>query len=208
VGSGRLGADVGGVITVGAGTAAAVVAMAPGGATRRSVGLAVAVPVAAVVALALLDLATGGNSHFTRTVLDAGSTGDLWDIVRRRYELAYKNLIKGLTPELTAMALLAIVYAVRNRAALFSTVRDSPAWHAALVAGVASSVAGALFNDSGPVLLLYGTVLLVFVTAYLRGDPRLVAQPPASGERPRRRSRRARKAPSAARETAPLTASD
>jgi hypothetical protein len=149
--------------------------MLPGGPTRRTVALAALAPVAALAALALLDLATGGNGHFTRTVLHAGGWGELWDIVRRRYSLAYHNLVSALTPFLTAIALLAVVYAVRNRAQLYATVRGLPAWHAALVGSLVGSLAGALFNDSGPLLLLFGTVMLAFVTLYLRGDPRLGA---------------------------------
>jgi hypothetical protein len=106
------------------------------------------------------------------------------------------------------MALLSIVYAVRNRSVLFASVRESPAWQAALIAGVASSVAGTLFNDSGPVLLLYGTVMLAFVTAYLRGDPRLAAPPPARGSRPRGRRREPAVAAPTERETARLAASE
>jgi hypothetical protein len=180
IGSARLGADVGGVITVGAATAAAVLVLLPGGPTRRAIVIAVFVPLGALVALALIDLATGGNGHFTRSVLKAGSWSDVWDTVRRRYDLAYKNLVKALTPVLTAMALLAIAYAVRNRATLYATVRGREVWHAVLIGGLASSVVGALFNDSGPILLLYGIVVLAFTTMYLRAEPRPVARGPAA----------------------------
>jgi hypothetical protein len=173
VGSGRLGADVGGVLTVGAGTAVAVLCMLPGGVTRRAVILAVAAPVAALGALAVLDLATGGDSHFTRTILQADSSSALLDVVQRRYELAFNVLKRGLMPFATGIAVLAIVYGVRYRSRIYVAVHEDPAWQAAMYGSLAAAIAGTLFNDSGPLLLLFGTFVLVVVSAYLRGDPDL-----------------------------------
>jgi hypothetical protein len=84
IGAGRLGADVGGVITVAAGAATAALLMLPGGLTGRALALAIAAPVLALGALAAIDLATGGDSHFTRTVLRADDSGALWDVLTRR----------------------------------------------------------------------------------------------------------------------------
>ncbi|MCW3013016.1 MAG: hypothetical protein JWO02_108 [Solirubrobacterales bacterium] len=173
VGSGRLGADVGGVLTIGAGTAVAVLCMLPGGVTRRALALAVATPVAALGALAVLDLTTGGNSHFTRTVLQADSSSALMDIVQRRYELAFNVLKRGLIPFATGIALLAIVYGLRYRRRVYVAINDDPAWRAAMYGSLAAAIAGTLFNDSGPLLLLFGTFVLVVVSAYVRGDPNL-----------------------------------
>ena len=92
VGAGQLGADVGGVITLGAGIAAMAVLMLPGTPSRRMIALALAAPFLAVAGLALLDLATGGNGHFTRTILHADSARALWDVVKRRYTLAFNVL--------------------------------------------------------------------------------------------------------------------
>ena len=175
VGSGRLGADVGGVITVGAGIAAATVLMLPGSPTRRTVLLAAAVPLGALVALAALDLATGGNGHFTRTVLQAEDAGSLWDVVTRRYTLAFNVLKTGAMPLITLVALLGAAYGVRYRERIFAPLGDSPSWHAALVGGLTASIVGALSNDSGPLLLAFGVFLLTCATAYIRGDPRLAA---------------------------------
>src|SRR3954454_7643568 len=61
IGSGRLGADVGGVITLGAGAAGAVLASLGGPLTRRRLIVAALVPVAAVLALVALDLVTAGG---------------------------------------------------------------------------------------------------------------------------------------------------
>ena len=173
VGSGRLGADVGGVLTIGAGAAVATLWMLPGGFTRRRVLIAVLVPALAVAALAAVDVLTGGNAHFTRTVLGSGGLDELWQTVQRRYDLAYAQLVNENMPYLTAGALLLSAYAIANRARLFANVADSPAWGAALAGGLTGSIVGALTNDSGPLLLVFGVFSLLFVTAYLRGDPRL-----------------------------------
>lgn len=175
VGSGRLGADVGGVITVGAGTAVAVLCMLPGGITRRAIALAVVAPAAALVGLAALDLTTGGDSHFTRTVLQADDSGAIVDIVQRRYELAFNVLKRGLMPFATGIAVLACVYGLRYRRRIYVAIHDDPAWQAAMYGGLAAAVAGALFNDSGPLLLLLGAFVLTMVSTYVRGDPALDA---------------------------------
>ena len=112
---GRLGADVGGVITIGAAAGAAAVMMLPGGLTRRSAAIAILAPVAGLALLAAVDLTTGGDSHFTRTVLHADGSGALWDIVARRYELAGRQAIRGLMPAVTLIAILAIAVGVRQR---------------------------------------------------------------------------------------------
>ncbi|MEY2516672.1 MAG: hypothetical protein QOJ89_4030 [bacterium] len=171
VGAGQLGADVGGVMTFGAGFAVMTVLLLPGTPSRRTLLLAAAVPFAAIAALALLDLATGGNGHFTRTVLKADSVGALWDVVVRRYTLAFNVLRGGAMPFITLLALLSVAYAARYRDRVFAPLRGSPAWSAALAGGLASAIVGALFNDSGPILLVFGVFVLACVTAYVRGDP-------------------------------------
>ena len=176
VGSGRLGADVGGVITLGAGIAAATVLMLPGTPSRRTVLLAAAVPILALVALAALDLVSGGNGHFTRTILQADSAGSLWDVVTRRYTLAFNVLKTGAMPFITVIAVLGAAYAVRYRRRIFAPLGDSPAWRATLIGGLTASVVGALSNDSGPMLLAFGVFVLACATAYIRGDPRLAVE--------------------------------
>ncbi len=173
VGAGQLGADVGGVITVGGGIAVMAVLMLPGTPSRRLIALALLAPILAVVGLALLDLATGGNGHFTRTILQADSAGALWDVVVRRYTLAFNVLQTGAMPFITVLAILAAAYAVRYRERIYAPLRGSPAWRAALAGGLAASIVGALFNDSGPILLVFGVFVLACVTAYVRGDPKL-----------------------------------
>ena len=56
--------------------------------------------------------------------------------------------------------MLAVAYAVRYRERIYAPLRGSPAWRAALAGGLAASVVGALFNDSGPILLVFGVFVL------------------------------------------------
>lgn len=170
MGSGRLGADVGGIFTVGGGAAVAVLMLLPGGVTRRAVALAVATPLLGLAGLAALDLATGGNGHFVRNVLH-DDVGGLLDTFQRRYELAWTILTSGYAPLLTALCALAVGYALAHRDRVYAAIRDDAVWRAALGGGLAASISGALFNDSGPLLLFIGVVALGFVTAYLRAAP-------------------------------------
>lgn len=179
IGAGRLGADVGGVITVAAGAATAAVLMLPGGVTRRAVAVVVGAPVAALVLLAIVDTASGGDSHFTRTVLRADDSGALLEVVGRRYELAGRQAVRGFMPVATVIAILAIALGVRRRERALAGVGGDPAYRGALAGVIAVGVAGALFNDSGPVLLLFATFLGACAVAYLRGDPRLAAGAPS-----------------------------
>ncbi len=171
VGAGQLGADVGGVITFGAGISAMAVLLLPGRPSRRVIVLALLTPVAALAGLAALDLVTGGDGHFTRTILQADSPQALWDVVKRRYTLAFNVLMTGAMPLMTVLTILSIAYAARHRERVFAPLRGSPVWRAALLGGLTSAIVGALFNDSGPILLVFGVFVLACVTAYVRGGP-------------------------------------
>jgi len=179
VGSGYLGADVGGVITISAGAAVATLAVLPGGVTRRGIAVAVCVPAAAVGLLALLDLLTGASSHFARNVLESQGDASIWEVVGRRYHLAYRALFRGLMPFTAAVSVAATLVAIGMRRRLYARV-PGPAWRAALLGGLASGVVGALTNDSGPLLFVVAVVVLGVLTAYLAGAPDHAASPPAS----------------------------
>jgi len=171
VGWGRLGADVGGVVTIAAGATAAATLALPGGSVRRALALAVGVPLVALVALALLDAVTGADSHFARALLGARRGGDLGDTLSRRTQLAWHSLWRGLMPLATALAVAGIAYATANARRVYAPLGDAPAWRAGLAGGAVAAVAGALANDSGPVLLVITTFALCFATLYVRGAP-------------------------------------
>ncbi len=170
VSSGRLGADVGGIFTITGGAAVATLLMLPGGVTRRALAIAVAMPALGLAGLVALDLSTGGNGHFVRNVLH-GSSDDLLNTLQRRYELAWSIVSHGTAPLLTLLCLLAVGYGFRHRARVYATIADDPVWRACLWGGLGASIAGSLFNDSGPILLFIGVVALTFLTTYLRAAP-------------------------------------
>lgn len=177
----RLGADVGGLFTIAAGVGVGALALLPRRSTRLALVVALS-PLLGLVALAGVDLATGGNGHFVRTILHAGSAGDLVDLLRRRYDVAWDTLSSGFQiPLYTALAVLLAAYAHRFRARLYAGVDDP--WRAFLAGGLAAAVACAMFNDSGPLPLIEGVGVLGLLTAYLRcpaPEPRVPAPPPAS----------------------------
>ncbi len=171
-GSARIGAGVGGVILVSAGTAVATVMLLPGRLTRRRALLILIAPVAGLVALAALDLATAhGSGHFTGSILHARSAGDLRDVIERRYGAAYEELKHGAMPVATGLGLIAMAFGLRRRERLLEPVGGDPAWLAALSGGLAAGVVGALSEDSGPVLFVVAVFVLICVLGYLWGRP-------------------------------------
>jgi hypothetical protein len=76
-------------------------------------------------------------------------------------------------PFLVLVAALAVAYAIRYRERIYAPLRGSPGWFAAFVGGLTASIAGALFNDSGPLLFVFGVFVLACATAYVRGSPAL-----------------------------------
>ena len=172
IGAGRLGADVGGVITLGAGAGAAVLASLPGGISRRAIVVALLVPVLAVGALAAIDVVTGGDSHLTRSVLAADSPGELVDIVERRFDISWDNLKQGTTPLSVTLLAIALAYGVLRRRELFRELNGDRAFAAGMWGTLAATVVGALANDSGPTIFLIGATALVLAALYLKGKPR------------------------------------
>ncbi len=182
---GRLGADVGAVPTVIAGaTVAALVSAGDIGWGRRIAILLVA-PIAGLAALALLDLATGGDAHFSRSVLEAGGLDQIADVAERRVRLSYRSLGRGLIPFLVALAVVGLAVGFRYRRALLASTEGAPGVRAAVYGLLAAVVVGALTNDSGPIILLIGSSYLLFAVVYLAAVPGPGARTAATkGSRP------------------------
>jgi hypothetical protein len=175
MGAGRLGADVGAVITLGAGGAAAVIASLPGTPSRRTIALGIAAPLAAVVALIAVDLITGGGAHLTRSVLDANGSGDLIDVVKRRFEGSFSSLKKPGWAIAFVIAVTAVVWlAVRRRQLLAGVPRF---FAAGLIGAWFAVIIGAISNDSGPLILEIGAIFLLLATGYVRSRPRTPVRP-------------------------------
>jgi hypothetical protein len=175
MGAGRLGADVGAVITLGAGGAAAVIASLPGTPSRRTIVLGIAAPVAALVALILVDLITGGGAHLTRSVLHANGGGDLVDVVKRRFEGSFSNLKKPGWLIAFVIAVTAVVWLAARRRRLLEGVPKL--FGAGLIGAWFAVVIGALSNDSGPLILEIGAIYLLLATGYVRSRPGTPVRP-------------------------------
>ena len=167
-GAARIGAGVGGVILVCAGTAVATVLLLPGPLRRRRILAVLAAPPIGLLLLAIVDLATAhGAGHFTGSVLDARSASDLQEVIVRRYEAAWQELGNGLMPLATALALSLAAVGIHYRERLLEPVNSDPAWLAALAGGLTAGLVGALSEDSGPVLLVVAVFAMACVIAYL-----------------------------------------
>jgi hypothetical protein len=169
MGAGRLGADVGAVITLGAGGAAAVIACLSQRPSRRLVALGVAAPLAAIGALILLDLITGGGAHLTRSVIHANGSSDLLDVARRRFEGSFSLLKKPGWALASFLALATMVWLAARRDRLIEGVPAPLA--AGLIGTWFAVVIGAIANDSGPQILVIGAILLLLSVGYVRGRP-------------------------------------
>jgi hypothetical protein len=179
---GRLGADVGAVPTVVAGATVAALVAAGNIAWRTRIAILLVAPVAGLAALALLDLATGGDAHFSRSVLEAGGLDEIADIAERRVRLSYRSLGRGVIPFLVAFALIALAVGFRYRRRVLAATEGAPGVRAAVYGLLAAVLVGALTNDSGPIILLIGSSYLGFTAVYLAAVPARAARTPAIEE--------------------------
>jgi hypothetical protein len=162
--SGEFGADVGAAIDFPIGVAVAAVVVT-GGRARR-IALVVLVPVLVLALLALADLLTGANSHFTRSVLDAGGLHSLGDTAQRRLEQTGRSFARPVLLVVLPLVAIAAALAWLRRATLARWVRDAPAMRAALLGAVAATLVATLANDSGALLLEIGAVYLLILLGW------------------------------------------
>src|SRR6201999_1435556 len=160
--SGKFGADVGAAIDFPMGVA--VAALVVTGGRRRWILLVILIPLVVLVLLALADLLTGANSHFTRSVLDAGGLHSLGDTAQRRLEQTARSFVRPVLLVALPVVAIGVLVAVLRRATLARWVGDAPAMRAALVGAVVATIVATLANDSGALLLEIGAAyLLVFL---------------------------------------------
>jgi hypothetical protein len=160
--SGRFGADVGAAIDIPMGVA--VAALVVTGGRRRWILLVILIPLVVLALLAIADLLTGANSHFTRSVLDAGGLHSLGDTAQRRLEQTARSFVRPILLVALPVVAIAVLVAVLNRARLARWVREVPAMRAALIGAVVATIVATLANDSGALLLEIGAAyLLVFL---------------------------------------------
>jgi hypothetical protein len=178
LGAGRLGADVGGVIFAGAAFGAATVYVARIRLTPLRVVAIVALPLLGLAAIAGLDALTGGQSHLTRTVVEAQSFGELVDVADRRFSASLRGAMAGGVWIVVIVAAVALVWGWIRRERLLAPLTlagEDPAlrrpYRAGLAGALVGTVVGALANDSGPAILIIGTVYIAIGVLYLRGRP-------------------------------------
>jgi hypothetical protein len=167
---GRFGADVGAAIVLPAGAAMAVAALE---APRRAILLVVGVPLVALLLLAALDLALGGNAHLTRSVLDAGGLHGLGDVAERRLRLSAHSFSRGIDSPLLWLTLVGIGVALYKRDRILAWFAPTPALWAGFLAAAFATLVGTLANDSGALLLEVGTVYLLLIAGFAWAQTRL-----------------------------------
>jgi hypothetical protein len=173
-GVGRWGADVGAAITLPVGAAVAAIAVPvdlehfpgsqPGNRSRftfRRVLIAVVgAPLVALVVLALIDLVSGGNSHLTRSVIDAGGASDLADVAERRLRLSAHDFAQAAGNPLFWIVIVGIGVAVSQWRRVDAWLRRAPLARAGLIGACAAVAVGVLVNDSGASFLVLGSLAL------------------------------------------------
>jgi hypothetical protein len=128
--------------------------------------LVIAAPLAVLALIALADLVTGANSHFTRSVLDAGGLNDLADVAQRRLQLSAHSFVRPIVAFFLPLIAVLVALAIWQRARLRRWLQPAPALRAGLIGAVAATVIGTLANDSGALLLEIGTAYILVFAAY------------------------------------------
>jgi hypothetical protein len=166
-GAGHFGADVGAAIVLPVGGAVAAAALPRAEISERSrspagrVAVAViAAPLACLALLALVDLASGGNSHLTRSVIEAGGAGDLADVAQRRLELSAHDFAQAAGNPLFWIVIVGIGVAVSQWRRIAAWLRPAPLARAGLIGACAAVAVGVLVNDSGATFLVLGSLAL------------------------------------------------
>ena len=173
--AGRFGADVGAAIVfpVGAAVAAAVIAAR----RRRAVLFVVAAPFVVLGLSALIDLVSGANAHFTRSVLDAGGLNDLADVAQRRLQLSAHSFARPIVFVFLPLIAALVALAILRRDNLRAWLDGRPAMRAGLIGAVATTVVGTLANDSGALLLEIGSAYLLVFAGFAWSEARNVDRP-------------------------------
>ncbi len=180
LGIGKLGADVGGVIMVAGGFGVAALHASRRKLSFKNLALLVALPVVGLAVIAVIDHFTGGQSHLSRTVLRAESAGDLVDVAVRRFTASVDGAMVDRVWVLVIVAAALLAWAWWRRERLFAPLYENGSefrpLESGLLGGLAATLVGALANDSGPAILLIGTVYLGVGAIYVRGRPHPVAE--------------------------------
>lgn len=154
--AGRLGADVGAaiVLPVGAATAVAVALN-----SRRAALVALVSPIAGLVALFAVDALAGGDAHFTRTIIDADSFGEVLEVIERKLDLMVASFGRSGNLLLLPVTGALLIFAAARWRTVLTWIGERAAVAGYAGAAVAA-VIGTLTNDSGAVALIYGSFVV------------------------------------------------
>lgn len=168
--AGRFGADAGAAIVF---PVAAVVAAALALRRPRLAWLASLAAVGGLVLIGLIDLATGGQTHFVRSVVGSGAGEGFGEVLRHRLEATGESFVRISRLPITLAALALIAVAAWKRDAVAGWLRPVPLLTAGIVAAAVGSVVGALTNDSGVLFIQVGVLYLGLALGYVGGRERL-----------------------------------
>lgn len=160
--AGRFGADVGAAIVF---PVAAVVAASIAAGRPRLAWAGLAVAAAALALLALVDIVSGSETHFVRSVV-GGSGGSLFDVIGQRLDATRESFTRLSRVPVTLAALAVIALGVWKRDLIRDWLEDVPLVRAGFVAAAAGSLVGALTNDSGVLFIQVGTLYLALVLGF------------------------------------------
>jgi hypothetical protein len=128
----------------------------------------IATPLVALALIALMDLVSGGNSHLTRSVLDAGGAGALADVAQRRFELSAHDFAQAATNPLFWIVIAGIALAGLQWRRIDTWLRPAPFMRAGLIGACGAVAVGVLVNDSGATFLTLGALALGAALAFAR----------------------------------------
>jgi hypothetical protein len=133
----------------------------------------IAAPLVALGLLALIDLISGGDSHLTRSVLDAGGASDLADVAERRLRLSAEDFGRAASNPLFWIVMVGIALAAINWRHLDAWLRPVPLARAGVIGACVAVPAGVLVNDSGATFLVLGSLALGATLAFAWAQARV-----------------------------------
>ncbi|HEX3294476.1 MAG TPA: hypothetical protein VHR38_12135, partial [Solirubrobacterales bacterium] len=119
-----------------------------------------------LVLVALIDMVSGGNSHLTRSIIDAGGATSLSEVVERRLRLSAHDFAQAAGNPLFWIVVVGIGVAVAQRRRIDAWLRPAPIARAGLIGACAAVAVGVLVNDSGATFLVLGALALGAFLAY------------------------------------------
>jgi hypothetical protein len=188
-GAGRFGADVGAAIVLPVGGAVAAALLPRAEITERSaapwrrvVVIVVAVPIAALAVLALIDLVSGGNAHLTRSIFDAGGATNLADVAERRLRLSAHDFGQAARNPLFWIVAVGIGLAVSQWRRIDACLQPAPIARAGVIGACAAVAVGVLVNDSGASFLVLGAIALGASVAFAWSQAATFSSSPRNAE--------------------------